>query len=62
MLKKWCPVTPTQVLNLAEQVDECSFDEDFPSWQPTSDKLGPIFGKQLTTAQQTDLSDLIRCF
>ena len=62
MLKKWYPVTPTQVVNLAEQIDECSFDEDFPSWQPTSDELGPIFGMQLTTAQRTDLSDLIREF
>ena len=60
MLKKWYPVTQSQVVNLAEQVDECSLDEDFPSWQPT---LGtPLFGKQLTTSQQNDLSNLITEF
>ena len=49
MLKKWYPVARSQVVNLAEQVNECSLDEDFPSWQPT---LGtPLFGKQLTTSQ-----------
>ena len=32
MLKKWYPVIRSQVVNLAEQVDECSLDEDFPSW------------------------------
>ena len=51
MLKKCYPVAQSEVVNLAEQVDEDSLDEDFPSWQPTRDASGvPRFGKELTTA------------
>jgi len=39
MLKKWYPVAQSEVVNLAEHVDECSLDEDFPSWQPTRDGM-----------------------
>ena len=63
MLKKWYPVAQSEVVNLAEQVDECSPDEDFPSWQPTRDVPGvPRYGKELTTSQLADLNDLIRVF
>ena len=63
MLKKWYPVAQSEVVNLAEQVDECSLDEDFPSWQPTRDAPGlPRFGKELTISQQANLNDLISEF
>ena len=58
MLKKWYPAPQPEGVNLAEQVDE-----DFLSWQPAIGTLGaPTFGKQLTTPQQNDLSDLMKEF
>ena len=63
MLKKWYPATQPEGVNPAEQGDEDSLDEDFPSWQPATDTFGaPTLGKQLTTPQQNDLSDLMREF
>ena len=63
ILKKWYPVAQSEVVNLPEQVDERSLDEDFPSWQPTRDAPGvPRFGKELTTSQQANLNDLIKEF
>ena len=63
MLKEWYPAPQPEGVNLAEQVDEDSLDEDFLSWQPAIDTLGaPKFGKQLTTPQQNDLSDLLKEF
>ena len=63
MLKKWYPAPQSGGVNLAEQADEDSLDEDFPSWQPAIDTLGaPTLGKQLTRPQQNDLSDLMRKF
>ena len=49
MLKKWYPVTQSEVVNLAEQVNESSLDEDFPDIFDT-----PLFGKQLTTSQHNE--------
>ena len=63
MLKKWYAAPQPEGVNLAEQVNEDSFDEDFPSWQPAIDTPGtPTLGKQLTRPQQNDLSDLMRKF
>ena len=62
-LKKWYSVAQSEVINLAEQVEECSLDEDFPSWQPTRDTPGlPRFWKELTISQQANLNDLISEF
>ena len=63
MLKKWYPVAQSEMVNLAEQVDKHSLDEDFPSWQLTRDAPGePWLGKELTTSQQANLNDLIQEF
>ena len=34
MLKKWYPAPQLERVNLAEQTDEDSLEEDFPSWHP----------------------------
>lgn len=63
MLKKWYSVTQSEVINLAEQIDECSLDDNFPSWQPIIDALGVLlFGKELITSQQANLNNLLREF
>ena len=62
MLKKWYPIAQSEVVNLTEQVDERSLDEDFPSWQPTYAPGVPQFGKELTTLQPANLNDLIKEF
>lgn len=57
MLKKWYPAPQPERVNLAEQTDEDSLEEDFPSLQSTVGTLGaPTFWKQLTIPQQNDLS------
>ena len=61
MLKKWYAAPQPEGVDLAEQVNENSLDENFLSWQPAVDTLGaPTLGKQLTRRQQNDLSDLMR--